>query len=874
MAAFTVTTLNDVVDAKDGKLSLREAIDLANTTTGQDTITFAATLEGGKVVLSGSQLTITDHVRIDGDTNGDGKSITIDAAGASRVMLISGNGTQVGLEDLVVTGGKVVAGDGAGILMDGLTQIGLKRCTITGNEAGVNEYTSEDEGGYGSGAGIYASSGSLLTVSDSTISDNDAFGTGGAITAGNYVTISVTNSVISGNGGYFGGGGIHMKAGSTLRVETSLLSGNHSAGFYDYGNGGAIQMTDGSAVISRSAIIGNSAAFGGGIDASSSQLTIVDSTIAGNSAWTRYGYGSAAAIGSDGRLTIIGSTITNNSSGWGGHAIVTSGDASISNSIVAGNPIDLSSYQGSRDIEGAITSSNGHNIFGSAVVGNVNGDLENASASFLFTDVNSSTGGGLTGYNGGPTPTVALRSALDNPALGGADPAAAGAADQRGAARPQPGGSGPDIGAFELPQIGLSTKPTAGNDVLTGTSGANTLAGLAGHDLLLGLGGNDTLSGGEGSDTLRGGLDNDRLDGGNGTDTASYRDATAGITASLLTGRSSSVLGVDTLTSIESLDGSAFADTLTGHAGANTLGGQQGNDKLYGLDGNDWLFGGTGNDLLEAGFGDDVIDGGAGVDLVSWYSDGGTTGVTIDLRHGLMTRGTETDVILNVENADGTANNDVIYGDHFANALGGGAGVDTLYGRKGDDVLTGGLGNDRLDGGEGFDLASYALGGTVTVDLSGATDVARRGTETDTLIKIEGAIGSAGADRMIGDSLANLFRGGLGKDTLTGGAGADRFDYDSLQDSVVGTGRDIITDFTRGQDRIDLAGIDANAGSAGDQAFTRWVGTGAAGAAGSLGYAIVGGNTVIRGNVDGDSAWELEIQLTGTKVLGLADFVL
>ena len=74
--------------------------------------------------------------------------------------------------------------------------------------------------------------------------------------------------------------------------------------------------------------------------------------------------------------------------------------------------------------------------------------------------------------NGGPTQTIALRDAADNPALGGADPADAPATDQRGVARPQPAGTNPDIGAFELSQTGRratrSSAPT-GDDVSRGT---------------------------------------------------------------------------------------------------------------------------------------------------------------------------------------------------------------------------------------------------------------------------------------------------------------------------------------------------------------------------------------------------------------------
>jgi hypothetical protein len=52
MAIFTVTTANDVVNAGDGVLSLREAVAQSNITTTVDTIQFAtATLEGEALVL-------------------------------------------------------------------------------------------------------------------------------------------------------------------------------------------------------------------------------------------------------------------------------------------------------------------------------------------------------------------------------------------------------------------------------------------------------------------------------------------------------------------------------------------------------------------------------------------------------------------------------------------------------------------------------------------------------------------------------------------------------------------------------------------------------------------------------------------------------
>ena len=71
-----------------------------------------------------------------------------------------------------------------------------------------------------------------------------------------------------------------------------------------------------------------------------------------------------------------------------------------------------------------------------------------------------------------------------------------------------------------------------------------------------------------GNDTLIGGAGNDTLDGGAaGSDTASYADATAGVTVSLAitTAQNTVGAGTDTLTNFENLTGSNLNDTLTGN---------------------------------------------------------------------------------------------------------------------------------------------------------------------------------------------------------------------------------------------------------------------------------------------------------------------
>ncbi|MBD3884679.1 type I secretion C-terminal target domain-containing protein [Phormidium tenue FACHB-886] len=63
-------------------------------------------------------------------------------------------------------------------------------------------------------------------------------------------------------------------------------------------------------------------------------------------------------------------------------------------------------------------------------------------------------------------------------------------------------------------------------------------------------------------------------------------------------------------------------------------------------------------------------------------------------------------------------------------------------------------------------------------------------------------LGGAGNDTLLGGANADRLTGGFGQDALTGGEGRDRFIYTNPND-----GRDTISDFTVGQDQIDLTEI-------------------------------------------------------------------
>jgi Ca2+-binding RTX toxin-like protein len=179
---------------------------------------------------------------------------------------------------------------------------------------------------------------------------------------------------------------------------------------------------------------------------------------------------------------------------------------------------------------------------------------------------------------------------------------------------------------------------------------------------------------------------------------------------------------------------------------------------------------------------------------------------------------------------------------------------ETIRGTNGDDRLTGGVGDDRI-------------------------------------------LGLNGQDTMSGGAGNDILQGGGGADRMTGGADADTFVFTSIADSAPnasgfisnnpvfnrtsGAGvRDVITDFTLGEDRIDLSAIDANTKLAGNQAF-KFLGTAAfTSAPGGLVYrqfnqtGTANDVTIVYGDVDGDKLADFQIELLGLKTLTAANFIL
>ena len=338
---------------------------------------------------------------------------------------------------------------------------------------------------------------------------------------------------------------------------------------------------------------------------------------------------------------------------------------------------------------------------------------------------------------------------------------------------------------------------TDGNDVIKGTPGRDVIAGLAGDDQIYGLGQDDIVCGGPGDDVIWGGAGNDRMFGGDGHDLidagpgddtsdggpgdrdgATFWDASAPITASLVTGTATGA-GSDTFTNMDALHGGNYGDTLTGDAGSNTL---------FGLDGNDVLNGGDGTDLLHGGEGSDAIDGGPGqFDAVGFYAAAGP--ISASLVTGTSS-GQGNDTFTNVESLFGGDYGDTLTGNDGDNWVFGNGGDDKIYGNGGNDFLDGDAGDDTMDGGSGaFDaVAFFNAPGSITASLASGTasgdgadtfsnvEQIHGGNYADTLYGSAGdgwLLGNSGDDTIVGGSGNEFLFGGGGNDAISGGAGDD-----------------------------------------------------------------------------------------------------
>jgi len=276
---YVVNTTADLV-AQDGVISLREALQAANTNTAvgdapagdpveMDVIRFDPALAGRTITL-GSPLLVTNHLAIEGVGEGPFR-LTLDANETGRVFEIA-DGTTLQLADLRLTRGTAGTGSGGAILSAG--DLELEDMELFANSAAhgggvansggevratrvwVHDNTATD--GASRGGGLLSEWGRVEML-DSCISANTAK-LGGGLYSGWYGEMLVTSSTVSGNtvdGSGAAGGGIHNTQFSQARLVNVTVKANTAAG--GSASGGGTYHDSGSFRMVNTIVAGNTA---------------------------------------------------------------------------------------------------------------------------------------------------------------------------------------------------------------------------------------------------------------------------------------------------------------------------------------------------------------------------------------------------------------------------------------------------------------------------------------------------------------------------------------------------------------------------------------------------------------------------------------
>ncbi len=146
--------------------------------------------------------------------------------------------------------------------------------------------------------------------------------------------------------------------------------------------------------------------------------------------------------------------------------------------------------------------------------------------------------------------------------------------------------------------------------------------------------------------------------------------------------------------------------------------------QVDGGEGDDFILTGEGNDFISGGQGNDTLNGAefdGGGNTAEYRITNPNIGAIVNLTTGRASNdgfGTQ-DILINIQNVQGSNYNDSIAGNSEDNFLGGGAGNDIIRGGAGDDILMAGEGADFIDGGADTDTITYLTSSTpVQINLS------------------------------------------------------------------------------------------------------------------------------------------------------------
>ncbi|RXZ38982.1 calcium-binding protein [Oxalobacteraceae bacterium CAVE-383] len=338
----------------------------------------------------------------------------------------------------------------------------------------------------------------------------------------------------------------------------------------------------------------------------------------------------------------------------------------------------------------------------------------------------------------------------------------------------------------------------------------------------------------------------------------------------------------DTYANIQDVTGSGAADTFVASAAANKFDGGAGSDTVDyststaiivnlsaltqntlaagtgsgGLAAGDTytnienIKGGAGNDLFYAGTAANAFTGGGGIDTVSYVSS--TNGVTASLIANAVGSGGDAagDTFSGITNLTGSAQNDTLTGlAAGGSTLNGGAGSDTLNATGDNNIFIGGAGGDTMTGNGGLNnTADYTGSGAVVVDLFFTDGTGTSGGDAtgDKLSGIQNVKGSGGNDTFFANSVANVFTGNGGTDTVSYSHSTTTV-IASLLAGVGGTSGDATGD--------TYNAITNLTGGSGDDTLTGLLAGGSTlvGNAGNDRLIATGGNNVLMGGAGADN---------------------
>lgn len=347
--------------------------------------------------------------------------------------------------------------------------------------------------------------------------------------------------------------------------------------------------------------------------------------------------------------------------------------------------------------------------------------------------------------------------------------------------------------SYELKVVGPAFGVLAASAIV-----GSVLDGGAGDDVLIGGNGNDRLIGGAGSDRATGGNGNDIyvIDG---QGDLLFEDAGGGTDIVETTASHYLYANIENLTQARGA-GNIFAvgneldNSIIASSGDNLVIAGSGNDFVQGGSGNDAIFGENGDDEITGDNGIDYIVGGSGSDRINGGSDA-------DALYG----------------EDGNDSIEAGFG-FVTDILVGGAGDDVLRAISSEanpdyDLLDGGAGNDSYYVDTGADLTFEAAGGgidTVFADVPVAGAGVYLYAHVENLVLLGSTafgVGNEIDNSLTGSGSGNFLLGGAGADTINGKAGNDVLFGEGGADMFIferSTGGDVIGDFARGVDRIDI----------------------------------------------------------------------